>query len=89
MLSSFQLLLGDRDLNNDIDNANLVIRNITETHRHPDWRYNYSADYDAAIWVMDRQVEYTPFIRPACLPKRSDDNVNKYNNNFVTLIGKH
>ena len=86
-ISSFQLRLGDRDLNNAIDDKNVIVRGISKTHQHPDWRGESSYN-DVAIWEMDREVKYNNTIRPICLPEQSDVNIEKHNNVFVTLLGK-
>jgi hypothetical protein len=57
-------------------------RFVSEIYVHPEWQI-HSRDYDAdlAILLLDKQVEFSNFIQPVCLPQMSD----LYNNGFTVL----
>lgn len=54
----------------DENEPNWISRNIAETIIHKDFVNNkYSSKHDIALFIMDKAVEFTDFIRPICLQR--------------------
>lgn len=67
--------LGKFDLDNAYEQHSESSR-ITQIIIHPDWKPDHlSYDADIAIVVLRDKIEFTPHIRPVCLPPRSDSEV--------------
>lgn len=68
--------LGEHNLKSDNDGAQPVNYAIKKIFRHPD--YNPPAKYnDIALLKLDRKVQFTKFIQPACLYTNDTFRVNK------------
>jgi len=52
---------------------------------HPDFD-TVSAYYDVAL-LLTKKVTFSRFIRPICLPDFSSDDIHKYDDKHVELIG--
>ncbi|TRY79627.1 hypothetical protein TCAL_13575 [Tigriopus californicus] len=79
---------GDRDLNSSFDDAKVITRRIKKIHVHPKYVYDLTAYYDVAIWELDEDVEYNIFHRPICLPREPSLDLDKYEGDQVTVLGK-
>jgi hypothetical protein len=68
--------LGDLNLKLTNDGAQPVNYLVEEVIQHP--QYKPPAKYnDVALLKLDREVEFTEFIRPACLFKTDTFHINK------------
>ena len=66
------VLLGEHDIDSDEDGANPESFNIDNVTSHE--KYNSrNFNNDIALIKLDRDVEYSDGIRPACLPSISDN----------------
>nr|BAR45590.1 complement factor B-1 [Hasarius adansoni] len=53
----------------DVKNETYVQESeVSEMFIHPDYRPAGSYDYDIALLLLDKPIEYNPFVRPICLP---------------------
>ena len=53
----------------DIKNETYVQESeVREMFLHPKYRPPLLYDYDIAVLMLDRPIEYNPFVRPICLP---------------------
>lgn len=61
------LFIGKYNLGS-IDEAGSIREKATKFILHPDWKTNeIKYDADIAIIIIEKPVEFTTFIRPACL----------------------
>jgi len=79
--------MADRDLDFSGDDFHTEMRKVQSTFFHPEFKDDTSAYFDVAVVKMDRQVEFNDYIRPICLPARSQSNPNVHEGKFVTLTG--
>lgn len=53
----------------DIKNETYVQESeVKEILIHPQYRPADTYDYDIALLLLDKPIEYNPFVRPICLP---------------------
>ena len=77
--------LGDFDLQDPDDDADVLEREIQKKTIHPKNK-KLQAYYDIAIVKID-PVELSPAIRPICLPSKPYSRENKYDGDAATVIG--
>jgi len=55
---------------------------------HPDFEQYLSINHDVALLKMDKPVNFNDYIKPVCLPFKSDPDPNVFKNNFATITGE-
>ena len=65
--------MGDLDLTTTEDDKNAADYDIEEFIKHPDYQPLIEKYNDIALIKLTRDVTFTPYIRPACLPLPNDD----------------
>ena len=81
----FKIRIGDTNHASAHDDRNVIELDIYNDKIHP--KYNaLTSYYDVAI-LETSPVTFSKFISPICLPQLSSDDINKYDNDFVDLIG--
>jgi len=81
--------LGDRDLEIRQDNFHVILRKAQDIIFHPKYEDDSSAYYDVAVVKLDQSVRFSDFIKPVCLPRTFDRNVNAHQGKFVVLTGNY
>lgn len=62
------MLLGAYNLSAKVEKG-VLQREVNEIHVHPDWKvYSDKYDADLAIFVLSKNVTFTNYIRPICMP---------------------
>jgi len=83
--SRFKVRIGDTNHASEKDDRNVVDLEIFNQMLHP--KYNKLASYyDIAIFETS-PVIFSKSISPICLPTIPSDDIHKYDNYFVELIG--
>ncbi len=65
--STWKVRIGDRNHASDVDDTNLLILNILSISIHPDYN-GVAAYFDVAV-IKTKDVTFSEFIRPVCLPR--------------------
>lgn len=65
--------MGELDFNSEDDDADVHQFNVTESFFYPEYS-NKGVYHDIALLKLDRTVEFSQYIQPACLP-RSDTEI--------------
>jgi hypothetical protein len=65
--STWKVRIGDRNHTSDADDANLLILDIRSISKHP--QYNGVAAYFDVAVIKTKDVTFSEFIRPVCLPR--------------------
>ena len=81
-----QLRFGDRNVSSSADDVGVQLRNISATTIHPKYQFPFSY-FDVAVWEASEPLVMTNYIHPICLPNAPSDDVDKYENDHVTLTG--
>ncbi|XP_037029799.1 serine protease snake-like [Bradysia coprophila] len=68
--------LGDLDFDTEADDVDVRQFNVTETFLYPDFASSSNYD-DIALLKIDRTVDFSQYIQPACLPHLSTEISNK------------
>jgi len=85
---SLAVRFGDRDLDFAGDDAQVIQRKITNFMFHPKYFQTPGQGYyDVAIVELDREVQFTDFVKPICLPKIAQANPDVHVEKFITLTG--
>ena len=77
--------IGDRDLESDEDDDKVAISPVKTISFHPKFN-NIQAYYDIAVLALETRIRFNDYVRPICLPKRSQD-FDVHKGAFVTLTG--
>jgi secreted trypsin-like serine protease len=65
--SNLKLLFGALDLDNE-EEPGRVYLSVSQVQVHPGWDYeSESFDDDVAVLVLEKNIEFTQFVRPICL----------------------
>ena len=88
--SRYSMLLGTSDFTKTSPYRNITgafqYRRVTDIKTHP--LYNAPKAYhDVGIVVADRNIEFSDYIRPVCLPFYPNENPNQLADQHVTLAG--
>ena len=59
---------------------------ILKSFIHPNYKQSTSY-YDVAVLQIKDRIEFSNAIGPICLPKKSSEYINQYDNYYVELIG--
>ncbi len=81
----FKIQMGDTNHVSEHDDKNAFHLDINKQTIHP--KYNkVTSYYDIAI-LETSPITFSKFISPVCLPEAPSDDIHKYDNDFVELIG--
>lgn len=93
-IDDFEVHLGRHDLrdNNELQESAKVLLPIVVIAMHPEWSPMDNSDnrYDAdlALLVAGKNIDYSPFISPVCLPARTTLQDSCLDNNVLgTIVG--
>ena len=81
----FKIRIGDTNHASEQDDKNAIDMDINKQIVHPKYD-EVSSYYDVAI-LETSPVTFSKFISPVCLPETPSDNIDKYDNYSVELIG--
>jgi len=83
-MRNYRILIGMHTINNPIESQ---IYTPIDFLVHPSYIYNDKYDtYDMSIIIVDRAIEFNPFVKPICLPMDYDDEL--FWNHKVIAAGK-
>ena len=63
--------MGEHTLNNGNNDGAKVI-GVREIHEHPDYN-SKTTNYDFAILELEKELDFSESVRPACLPQNSSN----------------
>ncbi|XP_064471686.1 venom protease-like [Ornithodoros turicata] len=82
--SEFVVRVGDYNLRRKEGRTPAVTIPIDRLVIHPQYRQSKKYDYDMALVRLSRDIRYTPYAQPACLPGSSLEHTDGIN---VTIVG--
>ncbi len=83
--SSYQIRIGDSIHSLDVHPRSTLILDVIQSQIHKNYTKG-PAYFDVAVLTTNKII-FSEFISPVCLPDSASEDIDKYKNDYVDLIG--